>query len=150
MQRGGVCVAWASSDWAAPACFPRRFASQVRNDDAVALREKQHGGASCNRCAVSSLGQFDWAAVLRVAVGDVANLGPVGAGNESLLHHRLRDALNSVGVLRVLRMEGRLLRQESGWTRAPGGIDVVATRPAGGGERALGIECKIGKPDELL
>ena len=42
MQRRGVCVAWASSDWAAPACFPRRFASQVRNDDALALARREH------------------------------------------------------------------------------------------------------------
>jgi hypothetical protein len=34
--------------------------------------------------------------------------------------------------------------------RAPGGIDVVAIRLSGQQERALGVECKVGKPDELL
>jgi len=92
----------------------------------------------------------DWSDVLSVSVAEVAELGPVGVGNESLLHRRLRDALKRAATVRVLETEGRLHRQETWWTRAPGGIDVVATRQTGPQEYALGVECKVGKPDELL
>jgi hypothetical protein len=100
--------------------------------------------------AVVSSTAVDWSDVLSVAVDEVAKLGPAGAGNESLLHRRLRDALRRAGIVRVLETEGRLQDQEMWWTRAPGGIDVVATRGSGGQEYALGVECKISKPDELL
>lgn len=93
---------------------------------------------------------FDWSDVLGASVAQVAELGPVGAGNESVLHARLRDALRRGGIVKVLETEGRLRRQETWWTRAPGGIDVVATRESERQEKALGIECKVGKPDELL
>ena len=92
----------------------------------------------------------DWADTLDAAIEQVAQLGPVGPGNESRLHRRLREALRCTGSLRALDKEGRLHRHKIWWTRAPGGIDVVALRDSGDREYALGIECKIGKPDELL
>ena len=91
-----------------------------------------------------------WSGVLAASVEQVADLGPVGAGNERLLHRRLRDALRRTGAARVLETEGRLRRHDTWWTRAPGGIDVVATRQSDDQEYALAVECKIGKLDELL
>lgn len=93
---------------------------------------------------------FSWADVLGAAVGQVARSGAVEAGNESALHQRLRHALRIGRLTKPLNSEGRLQCQGSGWTRAPGGIDVVSIRSTGDGVRALGVECKIGKPDELL
>lgn len=93
---------------------------------------------------------FSWAEVLGSAIGQVARSGAVGAGNEYALHQRLRDALRMARLTKVLDSEGRLQCQGNGWTRAPGGIDVISIRPTGDGERALGVECKVGKPDELL
>ena len=94
--------------------------------------------------------EIDWADALAAAVLQVARYGAVGAGNEGTLHRRLRDALRIGGVTKPLDTEGRLQDQASGWTRSPGGIDVVSIRSAGDGGRALGVECKVGKPDELL
>lgn len=91
---------------------------------------------------------FDWAGALGAAVAKVARLGAVGSGNENELQRRLRDGLRV--ACKTLDTEGRLQRQESGWTRSPGGIDVVSTRAAADGWRALGVECKVRKPDELL
>ena len=93
---------------------------------------------------------LDWSAVVAAAVSRVADLGAVGSGNEAELHRRLRTALRNAEIARVLDSEGRLQRQERWWTRAPGGIDVVAIRSSGQEERALGVECKVGKPGELL
>ena len=102
-------------------------------------------------CVLMTAATFlDWSHILGGSVKQLAEFGAVGAGNESLLHRGLRDALRRDGMVRVLETEGRLQRQEIGWTRAPGGIDVVATRGSGHAEYALGVECKIGKPDELL
>jgi hypothetical protein len=94
--------------------------------------------------------RFDWAGVLAAATNHVAELGAVGSGNEAELHRRLRTALSMAEIARVLDSEGRLQRQDRWWTRAPGGIDVVALRSSAQGERALGVECKVGKPGELL
>ena len=66
------------------------------------------------------------------------------------MHRRLRDAFKRAATVRVLETEGRLHCQETWWTRAPGGIDIVATQRSGRQEYALGVECKVGKPDELL
>lgn len=94
--------------------------------------------------------EIDWADVLGAAVLEVARSGPVGAGNERRLHRGLREASPTGGVTKALDTEGRLQDQASQWTRSPGGIDVVSIRSAGDGARALGVECKVGKPDEVL
>lgn len=69
-----------------------------------------------------------------------AGYRPVAAGKERELHHRLKEALREHDPI----TEGRLAHHGCGWTRKPGGVDVVARG------LSLGIEVKLDKPDELL
>ena len=92
-----------------------------------------------------------WAAYLDGAVSDVVREHePAGVGHERLLHERLRTALGRRSSLQVADGEGRLEDHGRGWTRAPGGIDVLAETQAGRRRTALGVEVKIRKLDELL
>jgi hypothetical protein len=92
---------------------------------------------------------------LAVHLHDAAELlvlehSPAGSGRERVLHARLRTALARVAPLRVAGGEGRLEDHGRGWTRAPGGIDILAEAPPEYGSLAAGAEVKIRKLDELL
>jgi hypothetical protein len=88
---------------------------------------------------------------LRDAVARVVREhAPAGPGRELVLHGRLREALARVSPLAVSDGEGRLDDHGRGWTRPPGGIDLLATSADADGPFALGAEVKIGKLDELL
>lgn len=75
---------------------------------------------------------------------------PAGSGRELVLHDRLRTALARVARLTVAAGERRLDDHGRGWTRAPGGIDILAEAPSQYGSLACGAEVKIRKLDELL
>ena len=75
---------------------------------------------------------------------------PAGSGRELVLHNRLRAALARVAPLSVAVGERRLEDHGRGWTRAPGGIDILAEAPPEYGSLAFGAEVKIRKLDELL
>jgi hypothetical protein len=77
---------------------------------------------------------------LIAACGQVTGCRPVSEGQERILHMHLEQALSAYGP----RREGRLTDHAAGWTRAPGGIDLVAE------SISLGIEVKVAKPEELL
>jgi hypothetical protein len=92
---------------------------------------------------------------LAVHLHDAAELlvlehSPAGSGRELALHARLRTALDRVAPMRVANGEGRLDDHGRGWTRAPGGIDILATAPPENESLAVGAEVKIRKLDELL